>query len=178
MNLNAAPHKLDPNALDATGCPLSSFYGLQGFGRENSFGYLMRRIVNVVAQEVELEFGDDQLTNAQWMPLLKLYQGVASTVAEVARECEMDAGATTRLLDRLEAKGLCQRTRSTVDRRVVNIELTDAGRAVAQGIPAVLRKVQDHHLEGFSLDEKTALIAMLKRILNQAITIQQARKSG
>jgi predicted ArsR family transcriptional regulator len=30
----------------------------------------------------------------------------ATTVAELARDCELDAGAMTRLLDRLEAKGL------------------------------------------------------------------------
>ena len=137
----------------------------------------MRRIISVMSQEVECEFGDDSLTNAQWMPLLKLHHGEASTVAELARECDMDAGATTRLLDRIEAKGLCRRVRSTVDRRVVNIELTDAGRTVAQSIPAVLRKVQDVHLEGFSLEERNTLMSMLNRIYVKAISVQQARKN-
>jgi DNA-binding MarR family transcriptional regulator len=53
----------------------------------------------------------------------------ASTVAELARELNTDPGAMTRLLDRLECKGLCRRSRSTDDRRVVNIELTPEGEA-------------------------------------------------
>ena len=77
------------------------------------------------------------------MPLLKLHMGQASTVAELARECQLDAGAMTRLLDRLEAKGLCGACAPTDDRRVVNLELTDEGRAAAEEIPAVLCRVQN-----------------------------------
>lgn len=164
--------------MDATGCPLSSFYGEGGFTRETSLGYLMRRILTVMAQEVEHEFSDDRLTNAQWVPLLKLYLGSATTVAELARECELDAGATTRLLDRIEAKGLCRRVRSQEDRRVVNIELTDAGRDIAKTIPMVLRRVQDAHLAHFSLEEWSTLKALLGRILDNALAAQAARKNN
>ena len=48
-------------------------------------------------------------TFPQWLPLYKLHMGEATTVAELARECQLDTGAMTRLLDRLEAKGLCRR---------------------------------------------------------------------
>ena len=50
------------------------------------------------------------------------------------------AGATTRLLDRIEAKGLCRRVRSQEDRRVVNIELTDAGRDIANPFSSTLHR--------------------------------------
>jgi DNA-binding HxlR family transcriptional regulator len=39
----------------------------------------------------------------------------------------IDAGAITRMLDRLEAKGLVERVRSETDRRVVHVRLTEAG---------------------------------------------------
>ena len=116
--------------------------------------------------------GTSDLTNAQWVPLLKLYLGSATTVAELARECELDAGATTRLLDRIEAKGLCRRVRSQEDRRVVNIELTDAGRAAAKQIPAVLARVQNEHLAGFTRDEWETLKGLLRRVLENAQAIQ------
>ena len=102
----------------------------------------------MVAQEVERQLEASDLTNAQWVPLLKLFMGQASTVAELARECHLDAGAMTRLLDRLETKGLCRRVRSVEDRRVVNIELTDAGREAARGIPVVLCQIQNAHQIG------------------------------
>ncbi len=151
-----------------TVCVAKPFYCTEGYMPENSVGYLMRRVLTAVAQEIERQLEPVDLTNAQWIPLFKLFMGKASTVAELARECQLDAGAMTRLLDRLEAKGLCHRVRSVEDRRVVNIELTDEGRSVAAGIPEVLCRVQNAHLAGFSDQEFQALKGFLRRILDNA----------
>lgn len=158
--------------VDALSCPLVEFYRAEGYKPDDSIGYLMRRIIALIAQGVERELEPKGLTNAQWVPLLKLYMGRASTVAELARTCELDAGSMTRLLDRLEAKQLCRRVRSSDDRRVVNLELTDAGRTAAQEIPAILSRVQNAHLAGFSVEEWQTLKSYLRRILDNAQTIQ------
>ena len=144
------------------------FYRADGYVTENSVGYLMRRVVNAVSQGIDRELASRDLTNAQWLPLFQLFMGNASTVAELARACHLDAGAMTRLLDRLEAKGLCRRVRSVGDRRVVNIELTDEGQVAAQGIPSILSRVQNAHLAGFSIEEFETLKGLLRRILNNA----------
>jgi DNA-binding MarR family transcriptional regulator len=148
------------------------FYVPETYQPEGSVGYMMRRILNTVAQEIEREMAPHDLTNAQWIPLYKLFMGPASTVAELARECDLDAGAMTRLLDRLEAKGLLKRVRSCEDRRVVNLELTDHGRTAAQQIPVALCRVQNAHLRGFSHDEWETLKSLLRRILENAQAIQ------
>lgn len=125
----------------------------------------MRRIMMLMAQGIEYELESSCLTNAQWMPLLKLHLGRGSTVAELARACDLDAGSMTRLLDRLEAKQLCQRVRSVVDRRVVNIELTDAGIEAAKQIPQAMCRVQNAYLAGFSMTEWQTLKSLLGRML-------------
>ena len=157
-------------------CPATEFYKALGYDPQQSVGYMMRRILSTVALEVERELETSDLTNAQWVPLLKLYTGSATTVAELARECELDAGAMTRLLDRIEAKGLCKRVRSSLDRRVVNLELTPAGLEAAKKIPAVLCRVQNAHLAGFTETEWETLKGLLSRILINAQAIQAARK--
>jgi DNA-binding MarR family transcriptional regulator len=144
------------------------FYNAQTYVPQDSVGYLLRTVLTLVAHEIDAQLEACDLTNAQWLPLLKLYLGQASTVAEVARVCQLDAGAMTRLLDRLEAKGLVRRVRSVSDRRVVNIELTDAGMVVAKGIPVVLSRVQNEHLKGFSIDEFETLKGFLRRIISNA----------
>ena len=168
---------------DAAGkCPLDGlfnpdtveFYRTEGYRAEDSVGYLMRRIISLVGQDIEREMEETGLTNAQWVPLLKLHLGTASTVAELARQCELDAGSMTRLLDRLEAKQLCVRVRSKDDRRVVNLELTDAGRTAAGEIPKILCRVQNTHLAGFSVDEWLVLKGFLRRILDTAQTLNAA----
>ena len=154
---------------------VNEFYRAEDYVPETSIGYLMRRVILAAGHEIERQLEPSDLTNAQWVPLLKLHWGQASTVAELARESQLDAGAMTRLLDRLEAKGLCRRVRSVADRRVVNIELTDAGRDAAAGIPDVLSRVQNAHLAGFSLEEFEALKGFLCRILDNTQTQSTAR---
>ena len=153
------------------------FYSPDNYRPDESVGYLMRRILNTVSLEVERELEPSGLTNAQWVPLLKLYMGVASTVAELARECQLDAGGMTRLLDRLESKGLLRRVRSSEDRRVVNLELTDEGRIAAKKIPAVLCGVQNAHMRGFTVEEWQLLKNLLRRILDNALAIQAEKES-
>ncbi|MDZ7892688.1 MAG: MarR family transcriptional regulator [Rhodoferax sp.] len=154
------------------------FYRPDNYQPEASVGYLMRNIINHVAQAVDRELAHTDLTNAQLIPLFKLYTKKASTVAELARACEIDNGATTRLLDRMEAKGLCQRVRSEQDRRVVNLELTDAGNAAASDIPRILSEVQNAHLEGFNQEEFDALQGYLRRILDNAQRMKAASQTG
>ena len=145
-----------------------SFYAANTYTAHESVGYMIRRITSLMGQALERRFEPCGLTNAQWLPLLKIYWGDASTVAELARGCELDAGSMTRLLDRLESKQLLRRVRSSDDRRVVNLELTDAGREVGSAIPDVLCRVQNEHLVGFSKGEWETLVGFLRRILDTA----------
>lgn len=141
------------------------FYSAATYTAEHSVGYLMHRVVAELSHEIERQLKPSGLTNAQWAPLFMLFAGKASTVSNLARRCNLDAGAMTRLLDRLEAKGLCRKTRSESDRRMVNIELTDAGRIAASGIPLILSGIQNQILAGFTRSEFVELNGLLRRII-------------
>ena len=147
---------------------MTEFYRAENYFAEGSIGHLMRKTVTRVTQAIDREMEPNGLTNAQWVPLIKLYLGEVATAAELARVCELDAGAMTRLLDRVEAKGLCSRQRSSQDRRVVKLHLTEEGRAAAQKIPEVLARIQNACLAGFTHEEWEALKSYLRRILDNA----------
>ena len=151
-----------------------AFYKPETYQPEESAAYLMRQILNLATAEIDRALEPSGLTNAQWVPLIKLHMGHASTVAELARECNIDAGAMTRTLDRLEAKGLLARVRSSEDRRVVNLELTREGREAAKQIPAVLCTVQNAFLEGLSVAEWQQLKELLRRILANGLALEGA----
>ncbi|KQW02314.1 MarR family winged helix-turn-helix transcriptional regulator [Rhizobacter sp. Root1221] len=151
----------------------ADFYHADTYAAEASVGFMMRRVLLSMVQETGRRLEPHGITHAQWQPLLKLLLGKASTVAELARELEMDPGATTRLLDRLEAKGLCRRIRSATDRRVVNVELTPEGEQVAQHIPRALSEVMNYHLAGFSKSEWLALKGYLHRMLDNGEAFRQ-----
>lgn len=156
----------------------ANFYKPETWRREESIGYLMGRTMSMVKEAVDRELEPTGLTHAQWVPLLKIYTGEASTVAELGRQCDVDAGAMTRTLDRLEMKGLIQRVRSSEDRRVVNLELTDDGRATAKQIPAALCRVQNEHLRGFTTEEWQLLKGLLRRVFDSAVEIQQEQEGN
>jgi DNA-binding MarR family transcriptional regulator len=149
-----------------------NFYRPESYRAEESIGFMMKRILSSISQTVESRLCEPGgPTYPQWIPLHKLHMGQAATVAELARECQLDTGAMTRLLDRLEAKNLVRRVRSVADRRVVNIELTDEGRAAAEAVPQFLARAQNEYLAGFSVEEWEQLKSYLRRMLDNAQAI-------
>lgn len=166
--MRPTPSKSTPKPKAQAAAKQPEFYRAKDYRLEDSLGYLMRQIMTLVTAQIEHKLAHTDLTDAQWKPMFKLYMGNASTVAELARECVLDAGAMTRTLDRLEAKDMCRRVRSEEDRRVVNIELTEAGSSAAAEIPHVLSQVQNDYLRGFSVDEFETLKGYLLRILANA----------
>jgi DNA-binding MarR family transcriptional regulator len=148
-----------------------SFYQPKDYRPENSVGYLVNKLAQTVAREVDNRMVDLGLTDAQWKPLLLLQQGTCSTAADISRIACHDTGAVTRLLDRLEAKTLIRRVRSAEDRRVVNLELTNEGKQVAAEVPKILANLANEVLEGFSQEEFLVFRNLLGRALNNALAL-------
>ena len=154
--------------------PPADFYRPAAYCAEESVGYLMKRIMLSIVHQADKRLDAHGLTSAQWGPLLRLRTAGGSTVAELARWLQVDAGAMTRLLDRLEKKGLCKRVRSTEDRRVVQVEITPEGETAVAEVPAVLAEVMNAHLAGFSKTEWQALKTYLQRMLETGEALRDA----
>jgi DNA-binding MarR family transcriptional regulator len=138
------------------------FYEPDRYVMEESLGLLLKRAHLSLMRSVDQRMQAYDLTAMQWGPLLLIAKGY-DTVASCAREASTDASSMTRMLDRLEAKGLVRRSRSATDRRVVNVELTEAGREAASIIPREIAYVLNQHLRGFSTEEFNTLKALLRR---------------
>lgn len=143
----------------------SCFYRPSAYTVDDSVGFLMKHVMMSIVAQADKRLGEHGLTNTQWGPLMRLRMSGGATVAELARWMQIDAGATTRLLDRLEKKCLCQRNRSTEDRRVVRVTITPEGEAAIAEVPNVLSAIMNEHLAGFSEAEWRQLLSMLQRML-------------
>lgn len=150
------------------------FYQPDSFRSSDSVGFLMKRLMQSMVTDLDRQLEVHGLTHAQWTPLFLLRQGHANTLAELSRELQLDAGAMTRTLDRLEAKGLITRERSTQDRRVVHLALTDEGRAASAHVPKVLCETLNAFLAGFSRDEWQQLLDFLRRMTHNAERVREA----
>ena len=141
------------------------FYSSQRWCSDRSIGWLMKRAMQSILLQADRRLAEHGLTHAQWLPLFKLRQSGLGTVNDLAREQQADASLMTRVLDRLETKKLVRRERSSEDRRVVHIALTERGQQVADAVPAVLADVMNAHLAGFSKAEWETLIDLLNRMV-------------
>ncbi len=139
-------------------------YRAEQWRTDESIGYLMRVALTSVKRQVEAECEAHGMTGDQVLPLLTLSQGMCNTGADLARLFDVDPGAVTRMLDRLEAKGLIERVRRSDDRRVVEIKPTVAGQAMSAEIPALLAATLNRGLRGFSREEVEQFKDMLRRL--------------
>jgi DNA-binding MarR family transcriptional regulator len=152
---------------------VQEFYTPENWRMDESVGYLVKRLSLVVSRELDRRMDALGLTDAQWKPLLVLQQGAGKTAADIARLGCQDTGAVTRLVDRLEGKELVRRVRSEEDRRVVNLELTEEGRQVAEDVPKIIAHLANQLLEGFSDTEFHQFQDYLRRALANAQVLDQ-----
>ena len=131
----------------------------------SSLGMLFRHLRHGMRArlEHELEIAGHDLTFSQFVTLKKLADGIAS-VTDLARAAELNPGAMTRLLDRLEAKGLVSRVADPGDRRALHIHLTEAGIAIWSDIAQCGQRVHDRALAGMNDADRDQLLRLLERV--------------
>ncbi|MGP0173140.1 MarR family winged helix-turn-helix transcriptional regulator [Pseudomonas sp. NCHU5208] len=110
------------------------------------------------------------LTYPQYLAMLVLWENEGITVSEISARMLTDPGSLTPLLKRLESEGLLQRRRSSEDERVVQLYLTDQGRALherAKALPACILKATGLNLQ--QLGELRDGLVELRRHLQDAL---------
>src|SRR5580692_9411555 len=81
------------------------------------------------------------LTHPQYLVMLALWGDAPLSVKEIGSLIQLDSPTLSPLLKRLEASGYITRTRRPADERLLDIELTEAGRqlrAQAERIPPAI----------------------------------------
>ncbi|WP_020206932.1 MULTISPECIES: MarR family winged helix-turn-helix transcriptional regulator [Cupriavidus] len=138
-------------------------YTRDTFNLTKSVGFYLNKARNLVLMEMDAALKELDITAQQMGILLSLSRGTATTPFELSKLLVIDTGLMTRMLDKLEQKGLLARSRSIEDRRVVNLELTDKGRVVAERIPEIAPEVLNARLKDFSKAEFEELLRLLDK---------------
>ncbi len=86
------------------------------------------------------------------------------TTREVSEAADMTAATVVSILDKLEEKGLVERYRSKVDRRIVHTRLTRHGATVLAEAPPLLQDEVRAALARLPASERAGLIAALETV--------------
>jgi DNA-binding MarR family transcriptional regulator len=139
-------------------------YRTETYLARNSIGYLLKRAHSQLADQLEPALEANGFTFTQWVVLMHLRDGLALNARVLCTQLRHDSGALTRVIDQLEARDLVRRERSRKDRREVQLQLTEAGRATVEAaIPAVVERL-NFALGGFSATELEALTQLLTKL--------------
>jgi DNA-binding MarR family transcriptional regulator len=140
-----------------------------------SIGSLVNRVrvamLTAVGQELETDrrLAPLGLSAAQFIIIASLAKAEGPmSASDLCKGISYDAGAMTRMLDRLEGKGLIRRSRCAEDRRLMLLELTDEGRAAWPRMREVSMAVANRFLRGFTKAEARQLESFLLRMLENA----------
>ncbi|MFM2482015.1 MarR family winged helix-turn-helix transcriptional regulator [Celerinatantimonas sp. YJH-8] len=112
------------------------------------------------------------ITAQQFKVMLLLYREEAYSCKDLSQRLNIDAGATTRMIDRLEKKQLLLRIRDQHDRRCIQLQLTQEGTQLCQQFPQVIVDGLNEITQGLSTEEIQLLESLLKRLLTTGGVIE------
>jgi DNA-binding MarR family transcriptional regulator len=137
----------------------------------NSLAPLLNQVRIAMLGGVDQEFLRDaevaalEVTAAQFVIIANVLKGHANSACELCKFMDYDRGAMSRMIDRLETKGLIRRVALAHTRRSVALEVTAAGKAAFPKMQACLTRVLDRLLKGVSKAQVREVEKTLKRML-------------
>ena len=154
--------------MNSTETTTKEIYDHKSFDPKRSIGGLLGRVKVEMSAALDAELEPLDITAAQYVILTCLALQEADSASGLCKGISYDPGAMTRMLDRLERRGLVRRVAHPNDRRTSNLELTPEGKAVYPKLRASAMKVLNRFLEGFSQQEARELEGFLQRMLENA----------
>ncbi|MFC5568559.1 MarR family winged helix-turn-helix transcriptional regulator [Lysobacter yangpyeongensis] len=113
--------------------------------------------------ESELRAAGHHLNFSQFITLKHLAEGTAS-VTDLAGIAQLNPGAMTRLLDKLEQRGIVARVADPTDRRALRIHLTEAGIATWNEINHCGQRVRERATRGMDDADRDTLTRLLTQV--------------
>jgi DNA-binding MarR family transcriptional regulator len=133
---------------------MTDIYTLKNMDLRDSLVPLIAQTRTALAYAVDKEFLQDKevapldVTTAQFAIIANILRKNVNTACELCKRLEYDRGAMSRMLDRMQKKGLIQRVPLAHTRRTVALEVTAAGKAAFPKMEACLVRVVNRLLKG------------------------------
>lgn len=132
--------------------------------QRRDLGDLLGSLVRVVIERETPLLAARGLDMWEYVVLLRLVDGAAPTQAQLAAAVRRDKTRLIPILDRLEARGLLDRTPDPADRRNRIVALTASGQEVLAECRAAVAAMEDELLAGLAPDDAATLRRALEAV--------------
>lgn len=126
------------------------------------------QVLVAIAARSLAETSDVDVTLPQFRALVVLTVRGAQRPSDLGVELAVEPSTATRMCDRLVRKGLIAREHSTVDRRAVQVDLTDSGRVLVATVMARRRREMEGLVAAVPTDHHPAVITALQALVDAA----------
>ena len=126
--------------------------------------WLIRRLMqgsSIYNKELNKKY---QVSAPQLSSLLALYENGPLPPSQIAKYIMVNSSTVTGIIDRLEQKGLVQRSRISTDRRVITVTLTDKGRELAEHAPPPIQEKIVDGLQKLPSHEREKIVQALTKL--------------
>ena len=126
--------------------------------------WLIRRLMQgsyIYNKELNKKY---QVSAPQLSSLLALYENGPLPPSQIAKYIMVNSSTVTGIIDRLEQKGLVQRSRISTDRRVITVTLTDKGRELAEHAPPPIQEKIVDGLQKLPANEREKIVQALTKL--------------
>ena len=152
-------------SMSSTRTGAAAVADLSSTQRKHGIIRLVNRVRVELMDALDRELAQFDISAAQLIVLASVASEEADCASGLCKNISYDPGAMTRMIDRLEQKGLVRRVPSAEDRRAANVELTAAGKALYPHLIAAKQTVQAQFLRGFAAKDVRTLETLLNRVL-------------
>ncbi|MBV8302415.1 MAG: MarR family transcriptional regulator [Candidatus Dormibacteraeota bacterium] len=133
------------------------------------------RIQGLVEPMVSAELGDlGSVTVHQMEVVRRVLSGAEMTMHELAVSAGVGPSAATQLVDRLERRGLVERTRDENDRRVQRVVPTDLARSLSQRFRSSLTKALAAAFVVLDDEELATYVGLAERVARGGAAAEQS----
>lgn len=133
---------------------------------EENLGFIISKTNTKLKNNLAKALKPYNVTHEQWPLLVKLWIEDGISQKELAEMSFKDQPTTTRILDKLEQRGLIRRQANPGDRRVSLIYLTREGQEISGPLIPIARQALEEALVGLSEQDQVQLKNLLTRIGN------------
>lgn len=141
-------------------------YQVSTYRAQNSVGYLTKRAHSLMLDVLEPILAEKGFSFVQYVILSWLRDGIAVNPREICAQYRHDSGALTRVIDQLAERGLLERIRRDKDRRKVELQLTEQGRDVIEGLIPTVVDILNRVLADFTTEEVQELVRLTVKLNN------------
>ncbi len=119
------------------------------------------RAIDIHSKKLAKRYG---LTGPQLMVLKEIKKSADTPISQISRNISLSQATVTSILDRLEKQGFAKRQRSSIDKRKVNLCLTEKAIQVLSSNPTILQEEFYDEFEKLEEWEKTMILSSLQRL--------------